>query len=215
MQNSVLSERHISEIQKWKRNNGNFNNFEEILDVKGFGAKTLEKCCNIVLSDSNISKNHKPKDNQSKISYLRLRIKPKMTMNKALSIRSFVTIRLNSNALTWVRFEVEPPSADASEEIKDMNVTHWMYNTIDVEKRHLIELHDDIVEIVKQIPNSDVYVCEELPNKPYRNNISLKQLSDQSAQLYAITLTLLSFRDATDDINDRNFYFLADKLMGR
>lgn len=223
-----MSNSRIAELEKWKRDNGNFSNFEQVLQLKGFGTKTLEKCYNYFsnetgdcntdstesLAKEQLTNGLQPKTNSSSLKF---RIKPNLVTDKAKSIKSYASIHLDTNALTWARFEVLTTQSDSevpNSVVSGVKVTDWFYNRIVSQKVHICDLHNELSNIIKKIPETDVYIHEELPSKSHRNNIGPKQIAEiiQSEQSIAIMLTLLTARHVDAD---ENFYFFGRLLMAR
>lgn len=50
---NIITKTRVTQIHRWLERNGNFNNFEEILNLKGFDVKSIEKFCDFILTDGN------------------------------------------------------------------------------------------------------------------------------------------------------------------
>lgn len=44
-----LTEIHIGKIQKWREGHGNFENVEQLLQIRGFSATVADKICHTVI----------------------------------------------------------------------------------------------------------------------------------------------------------------------
>lgn len=207
-----MSQGRIAELHKWRQDNGDFVNFEQVLQLKGFGAKTLEKCCTNVL----ITHDPPKQANAKRDYFVKLRIKPRLNVSKMKSIESYVSVHVDTNALTWARFEVMMNETDIKDEfdVTRVKVTHWSYYKLLAEKAHIYDLHRELSKFIEEIPESDVYIHEDLPGKPHRANIGPKQMTEivQAGHSIAILITLLASRTTYDD---ENFYFLGRLLMAR
>lgn len=164
-----------------------------------------------VLNEEEISKQSK------KIKQIKLMCEPKLTAHKADTIKTFVSIHMDSNALTWTCFRLDRNKNG----IASVRVTDWKYSKSVFSKRSLWESLSHISNIIQTIPETDVYVIENQPTNFIRNNINVKLFKDilHISQAVSILVTFLLNRNPhqfTIDLNeDSNVYLLGRTLMGR
>lgn len=159
----------------------------------GVGAATLE----------NLKKTRNPK----------LSTFPRILQRQSQKIEAFVSIFMDLNGLTWVRFRV-----DRSLKIPTIHVCQTYFHKTAYDKMHLWDMLASLEEIVSQIPKCDVYIIENILQGSYRQKIGKKQVYDivHLNQCVSMVVAMLTTRNAGQSYTtDPNVVFMGRDVMGR
>uniref|UniRef100_A0A1B0FB80 Uncharacterized protein n=1 Tax=Glossina morsitans morsitans TaxID=37546 RepID=A0A1B0FB80_GLOMM len=187
-----ISKVRANKLISWLKHNGALKDLNDILNVDGFGAKSVIKFYQSLLNE---------KDGEMRKSkyYLKLSksfITPKMDIIQRLNIKSCVAVRVGINHLAWARLELPPAGAESPSVL-----THWQQHDVVEKKLHLSDLVQRCLYANHLIPTGDCYILENPPsvqasNKP--SNVEQKNINIQKAQIIAMMGLALALRTQTN-----------------
>lgn len=145
------------------------------------------------------------KPNKKKSNSLFNSFEPNLNEQHINATKTFVSFHMDSNALTYTRFEIVN---DTSLKIDD-----WKYKKISASNKSLHENIDEITTFVDDIPESDTYVMEK--QMKVQSKAGLKSiLSSIHFNQRLTALVLLLTKKYQKNLNE-NFYFMPNLFMGR
>lgn len=135
---------------------------------------------------------------------------PKLDEQQIDATRTFVSLYLDSNALTWVRFKLN------DNDISVIHIDKWQYNKLVMIKKNLHEIIDEMVKFVNEIPDSDTYVMEKhLKKMATVTAKSATSLMYSNQRIISLVLLLTKKYQQNHEQSLNNFYFMPHFLMGR
>lgn len=149
----------------------------------------------------------------TKSNSLKLIIEPKR-MIKARDISSFTTLYHDGNILAWTRFT----RSNGNCWMNGVRCDKWQYAIIPpMNKEHVCNKVIGLLNIIDQIPKSDIFLLEGTKKIFGSNSMTAKKVNHalQMNQMDTIITTLLFNPTKNRDTLLSNVYFLGPTLAGR
>ncbi|XP_075224924.1 transcription elongation factor, mitochondrial isoform X1 [Lycorma delicatula] len=181
-----IGAKQLKSIQSFLKDNKEFQNLNQVLDLNGIGPYTLKNLCNGILIQDKGSNGNKKAAPKVKSGIL---IPPLHEAQKQ-QIKSITGIQIGYFYISWARFDLATNT-----------VTDWMQtnfnNVTDLKSLH--NLYEFVVLTKKSIPESDIYLMENTNWSILSAQTSLFQ-HVRAAHTTAVFLALLN-SDRSDDRN--------------
>ncbi|KAI9587129.1 hypothetical protein GQX74_002976 [Glossina fuscipes] len=185
-----ISKVRANKLISWLKQNGALKDLNDILNIEGFGAKSVIKFYQSLLNE----KDAEMRKSKYSLKLSKSFITPKMDIIQRLNIKSCVAVRIGINHLAWARLELPPVRTETPTVL-----THWQQHDVVEKKLHLSELVQRCLYANHLIPTGDCYILENPPsvqasNKP--SNVEQKNVNIQKAQIIAMMGLALAFLSA-------------------
>ncbi|KAL9902345.1 uncharacterized protein LOC119632098 [Glossina fuscipes] len=184
-----ISKVRANKLISWLKQNGALKDLNDILNIEGFGAKSVIKFYQSLLNE----KDAEMRKSKYSLKLSKSFITPKMDIIQRLNIKSCVAVRIGINHLAWARLELPPVRTETPTVL-----THWQQHDVVEKKLHLSELVQRCLYANHLIPTGDCYILENPPsvqasNKP--SNVEQKNVNIQKAQIIAMMGLALALRN--------------------
>lgn len=134
---------------------------------------------------------------------------PKLDEQQVETTKTFLTLYLDTNALTWTHFKLNDNNTS-------IHIDKWEHNKLMLGKQSVHGILDEMVEFTKNIPKSDTYIMEKPIIKV--QNVTPKSATSMLYTKQRIASLVLLLGQTYQSNNDQllnNFYFMPHFLMGR
>ncbi|XP_065161611.1 transcription elongation factor, mitochondrial isoform X2 [Atheta coriaria] len=208
----------VKNLEMWRIKNGPFHSLSEILEVEGLGEKVLERLCNsIILNKTNDNNLKTAQGNRKQL------VTPPFDTTTLTRLQSAVGIHACATGVSWAKLNKD------TNEVDDWNFQDFSF----LPKKMLsTETYDIAVEILKRLPDADVYVMEATPTISPQNPQATKALPayNQHMELTSMLLALINssgkhgcigklegggLKNGEYDISRNKVYFLRAYLSAR
>ncbi|XP_056631786.1 transcription elongation factor, mitochondrial [Diorhabda sublineata] len=191
----------IKNIHSWKNKKGPFRSLHEVLEVDGLGEKLLhricqdiinEKCDNNILDSTELTKNNSKNKRQKQI------ITPPINGQILNKLTSAVGVHLSPIGISWAKLSQE-----------QNKLVNWNFDSFNNLPKKMMpnDNFDMVINIIRKIPSSDVYIFETSPSMGPQNQTSASAYSQQlelSAMLFTLLNTSVHHNVTLRNVNDTN-----------
>lgn len=143
---------------------------------------------------------------------IKLQLEPRISRNKADSVKSLTSIYQDSTCITWAQLTMNVADSWRN----GVRITNWKYHKISSDNESICQLSKRIVNIINEMPPSDIYVIESTKGGHFRKTLTGKFISEtiQLSQVNAILVTLLQARNPSNQ-NESNVFIINQTIMAR
>lgn len=195
-----VPQNRIKNIHAWKNKKGPFRSLHEVLEVDGLGEKLLHRICEDIINEkydntrdpTELSKNNVKNKRQKQIVIPPIN---GLILNK---LTSAVGVHLSPIGISWAKLSQE-----------QNKLVSWNFDSFcNLPKKMMPnDNFDTVINIIRKIPSSDVYIFETSPSMGPQSQTSTSAYAQQlelSAMLFALLNTSVHHNVTLRNVNDTN-----------
>lgn len=195
----------VKKLIKSRARIGTFQNISQLLDIDGFGLKSIESICEKALQEIPSCTSEENELQSKTLFYKKRLVKPRVEPHVLRNLETILAVDITIGSLSWTML-------NQYGEILDMNTEDLVSKT---ERLDAPKLYDKIVTVAKNIPRADVYVWEERANYGHLQRAPLGSImvAIKLAQIRGILTALLDAREEGQE--EGRLFYLRDLLVSK